>query len=427
MASRTASGGSPPPPDALIVPETWFASGSARSRSTSSTRRRRCWCPSRSSSRAAPARLRAGQRPARGAVARPGGVPTQPSSRRACARAVGPGLRRAGSPTVDLDQRRRRRPMPPSDQRSCWSPSSAWTLRQDPTIARLRVTIDGEPVTARRARRSSASTTAHAYAPYVAGPTRSCSACTTGGWSAAARRTWRPVDRPVRPGGLRPALGRRPTSRAEQVAGVSTRAARAVRGPGRATSEPDAVSADRHRRPTCCARRGTSATGCGMVDRRPDGCGRRATCATGPDARSSTCPASAAQDVKTFLVSRDGSRLVAVVRRDDRERPIVVSRILHGRRRPGGAAPRPPVDVTAPETAGCRSGTSPGARPTSIVVLHPPVTRALFQVRTRPSTGPRRRRRPVGDHRRAGLGPGRLAGPGRARLRRRRPPTTAPA
>jgi hypothetical protein len=87
------------------------------------------------------------------------------------------------------------------------------------------------------------------------------------------------------------------------------------------------------------------------------------------------------QDVKSFLVSRDGSRFVAVLRGANEDR-IVVSRLLQDPEgRVVGALPARKVDVE--DGTGRRIRDITWRSPTSIVVLHPIGTQSgLFQVRS---------------------------------------------
>ncbi len=68
------------------------------------------------------------------------------------------------------------------------------------------------------------------------------------------------------------------------------------------------------------------------------------------------------EDVKDFLVSRDGSRLIAVIRENAEEDSIVVSRILTHAVRARWSVPSQPRTSPTPTTWTARSGTSPGAR-----------------------------------------------------------------
>ena len=96
--------------------------------------------------------------------------------------------------------------------------------------------------------------------------------------------------------------------------------------------------------------------------------------------RTLDVPGISGADVKDFLVSRDGSRLVAVLRSDGQNDAIVVSRILtSGDGRVVRALPA--VNVTAPDDLDGQIRDIAWRSPTSIIVLHP-VSRSLFQVRS---------------------------------------------
>jgi hypothetical protein len=115
-----------------------------------------------------------------------------------------------------------------------------------------------------------------------------------------------------------------------------------------------------------------------MVDRRADGAvvsylreGQTETI----DIRGVT-----GKDVKLFLVSRDGSRFVAVIRGDS-EDTVVVSRLLQDAEgRVVGALPARKVDVE--DGRGLKIRDITWLSPTSIVVLHPIDAPQLFQVRS---------------------------------------------
>jgi hypothetical protein len=115
-----------------------------------------------------------------------------------------------------------------------------------------------------------------------------------------------------------------------------------------------------------------------MVDRRADG----AVVSTRRDGevREVDVPGVTGQAVKSFLVSRDGSRLVAVIRKNEKEDSVVVSRLLQTPEGEFDKALRArQVDVE--EGLGLRIRDIAWLTPTSIVVLHPRGPN-LFQVRT---------------------------------------------
>jgi hypothetical protein len=86
------------------------------------------------------------------------------------------------------------------------------------------------------------------------------------------------------------------------------------------------------------------------------------------------------QDVKHFLVSRDGSRLIAVIRQGAEYDSIVVSRILTTG--DGQVAQALAADeITDPTKPEGQIRDIAWRSPTSLAVLHP-VSRELFQIRT---------------------------------------------
>jgi len=95
--------------------------------------------------------------------------------------------------------------------------------------------------------------------------------------------------------------------------------------------------------------------------------------------RTIDVPGVTGQDVKAFLVSRDGSRLVAVVHLGDANDAIVTSRILTT----GDGQVRhalPAADISDPADPGTIRDIA-WRTPTSLVVLHP-LSRELSQVRS---------------------------------------------
>src|SRR6185295_18206558 len=109
------------------------------------------------------------------------------------------------------------------------------------------------------------------------------------------------------------------------------------------------------------------------VDRRPEGAVVEYD--RGSGMRPLDVPGISGQDVKDFLVSRDGSRFVAVVRRDARNDAVVVSRLLTtGDGRVVRALPA--SDVTTPATTEGRIRDIAWRSPTGIVYLQP-VSRRL--------------------------------------------------
>ena len=195
------------------------------------------------------------------------------------------------------------------------------------------------------------------------------------------------VERPVRPGRPGPALDH---ARPERVAaaGVTADGSALLR---RTRARDDRAGRSRRSSPgppTCWSRPGTSATGSGWSTAGRTG----AVVSYLRDGVTEEIDIGGVtgEDVKSFLVSRDGSRFVAVLRErrrgPDRGQPAAA-----GRRGPGGRRPWTPGRWTSRTAAGCRSATSPGV----IADRHrgPPPDR---RPRAVPGADRVRRRRPGG-------------------------------
>ena len=182
-------------------------------------------------------RLDAGQRAARRSVPRAGGHRAQLPAAAAALAGVRARLGRRRGPGRADQRHRRTTPMPAPAEAELLVSQLAWTLRQDPSIERFRVTIGGRPVqlperrdrVQRRARPSSTRRTSPARAA-------SSSACSTGRWSAAVRRT----------------SNRSPDRSAQSDYGLRTVAPDLRAGPGR--------RGDRRAAPRCCSARSRTAT-----------------------------------------------------------------------------------------------------------------------------------------------------------------------
>ncbi len=115
-----------------------------------------------------------------------------------------------------------------------------------------------------------------------------------------------------------------------------------------------------------------------MVDRRPEGA--VVQYARGADVRTLEVEGISGQDVKDFLVSRDGSRIIAVVRQDADNDSIVVSRVLTTG--DGGVVRALPArPVTSAETTEGKIRDI-AWRTTTSIAYSQPVSRRLFQVRS---------------------------------------------
>jgi len=250
----------------------------------------------------------------------------------------------------------------------------AWTLRQDPSVERMRVRVDGTQVTPVGEPEVSVSS-GEAFAPFVAEANTLLFGLADGLMVAGSAQTLAQVGGPFGQAdlGLRsvtPDLG------AAQAAGVSADGTAMYVAPVRdPAGSADLVVAGA----TDLLVPAWDFDGrLWMVDRRATGAlvsylreGRIAEI---------DVPGVSGQDVKSFLVSRDGSRFVAVLQGANEDR-IVVSRLLQD---PDGkvvqALPARQVDVEGGR--GLKIRDIAWLSPTSIVVLHPIDAPRLFQVRS---------------------------------------------
>jgi hypothetical protein len=249
----------------------------------------------------------------------------------------------------------------------------AWTLRQDSSVERLRVRVDGTPVTP--AGQSEVSvTTGEAFAPFVAEANPLLFGLAEGRMVAGGAQNLVAVSGPFG----QTDLGLRSITSdlsASQAAGVTSDGSTMYVGPVRdaAAATPVVTGASDLLVPAW-----DFADRLWMVDRRPDG-------AVVSYLREGLIEEIHIEgvtdgDVKSFLVSRDGSRFVAVVRGAN-EDVIVVSRLRQdGEGRVVDALPARQVDVEG--GLGLKIRDIAWLSPTSIVVLHPIGTPELFQVRS---------------------------------------------
>ncbi len=129
---------------------------------------------------------------------------------------------------------------------------------------------------------------------------------------------------------------------------------------------------------TCSHRRGTRRTGCGWSTGPADGPGSPTSRATRPTVLR--VPGISGRDVTAFLVSRDGSRLVASLRRPGQGDQLVVSRLRHADMgRVTGATRARPITEATEDLQRIRDITWSG--PTDVAVLSV-LTDELSQVRT---------------------------------------------
>ena len=248
----------------------------------------------------------------------------------------------------------------------------AWTLRQDSSVERLSVTVDGESVTPAGQREVSV-TTGEGFAPFVANAKTLLYGLADGLMVAGGAKNLAQVSGPFGQVdlGLRSIT---PNLDASLAAGV--------------TDDGGTLYVEPVREPAEASPLVTGATDLlvpawdfsdrlWMVDRRPDGAVvtyLREGQIEEIDIRGITD-----HDVKSFLVSRDGSRFVAVLRGDNEDK-IVVSRLLQDAEgRVVGALEARQVDVEGGRGLKIRDIT--WRSPTSIVVLHR-IDARLFQVRS---------------------------------------------
>ena len=248
----------------------------------------------------------------------------------------------------------------------------AWTLRQDPSIERLRVSIGGTPVEVAGQTEFSVDQ-GDRYAPYVADASTLLYGLEDGLVVGGSAQSLDPVTGPFgeQAYGLRSVSLDMP---AEQAAGVSSDGTSLLVGP--VGTEGSGVEQLLSGATDLLDPAWDFSGRLWIVDRREDGA--RVKFTQGGRMRSLKVPGISGRDVRLMLVSRDGSRLVAVVRgrRDD---TILVSRLLSdGRGDVVGALPA--VEVSEPGGRSLRIRDIAWRSPTSIVVLHE-VSDHLFQVR----------------------------------------------
>lgn len=251
----------------------------------------------------------------------------------------------------------------------------AWTLRQDPSVERVRVRVDGTWVTPAGQREVSVST-GEVFAPFVAEASSLLFGLADGLMVAGSAQTLAQVSGPFGQTdlGLRSVT---PDLAASQVAGVSGDGSAMyvvpVRDAAAGPLTPVVSGAGDLLVPAW-----DFAGRLWMVDGRPDG----AVVSYLREGRLEEIDVQgiSGQDVKSFLVSRDGSRLVAVLHGANEDR-IVVSRLLQDDDgKVVRALPARQVDVEGGR--GLKIRDIAWLSPTSIVVLHPIDAPRLFQVRS---------------------------------------------
>jgi hypothetical protein len=248
----------------------------------------------------------------------------------------------------------------------------AWTLRQDPSVERLSVRVDGESVTP-AGQTVVPVTTGEAFAPFVADANKLLYGLAEGRMVAGPAQDMASVGGPFGQTdlGLRSIT---PDLSASQAAGVSSGGSVMYVGPVRETAEavPIVTGATDLLVPAW-----DFGNRLWMVDRRADG----AVVSYLREGRIEEIDIEGitGQDVKSFLVSRDGSRFVAVLRGTS-EDLIVVSRLRQDAEgRVEDALEARQVDVEGGR--GLKIRDIAWLSPTSIVVLHP-IDSSLFLVRS---------------------------------------------
>ena len=363
--------------------------GTDGSRSTSSTPPPRSWSPSRCSCRAAtsspPRWCAACSTPA---VRRCAGRHPHASSRRAPRSAS-----RCRSPAPASP----RSPSPATPTRSTRTTAErmlaqlVWTLRQEPRIRAVQLTIGGRPISCPAAPRRSASTSASAYDPNGVPATSDLFALDRGRVVSGAIGAL--------PATLGP-LGQQDGSASARSASAST----ASRVAGGHRRRHGACSSRRPRRPTgrrrpwspgpstCAARAGTTATASGCST--ATAAGARVIRRRRSAPREVAVPGLTGRDVTELLVSRDGSRAGRRRARPQggpcRRQPDPARR---GRR--ACSAFTRPRSLPGPPRATRGSATSAGARRPTVSVLQRHHTTSSPRCARSRSTGSRASSRPA--------------------------------
>lgn len=280
----------------------------------------------------------------------------------------------SGVAQVDLTSDTGDAPLPSPEQIDLLVSQLAWTLRQDPAIGRFRVTIDGQPVQLAGENSEFSVDHGHAYAPYVAGSSTLIFGLRDGRMVGGSPQNLETVSGPFGSGGY---LLRTVSAdlRADRVAGVSSNGTTLWVGPVKDTgSAPTAVitTGEDLLRPAW-----DYSGRLWEVDRRQGGA--VVSYLRDGEMKDIHVPGISGEDVKDFLVSRDGSRILAVVRAGPGRDVILASRILTGG---DGQVTRADAadDVTPAGDADVVFRDIVWRSPTSIVVLRP-VTRQLFLAR----------------------------------------------
>jgi hypothetical protein len=280
----------------------------------------------------------------------------------------------SGVAQIDLTSDTNQSPMPSPEQSELLVSQLAWTLQQDPTISKFTVTIDGRPVQLPGETEFTVEH-GHQYAPYVAGSSTQLFGLQAGLMVGGSAQNLAVVPGPFGQADyqLRTVSA---DLRAEQAAGVSSDGTTLWLAPAKDTGEQP---------------RQLTTTGENLLPPTWDFRGRlwevdrRSTGAVVYFVRNDKMvpldvPGISGEDVKHFLVSRDGSRLVAVLRVSAEQDSIVVSRIVTNG---AGQVEQALVaqNISDPVTPEGRVRDITWRSPTSLAVLRP-LSRDLLQVRS---------------------------------------------
>jgi hypothetical protein len=281
-----------------------------------------------------------------------------------------------GVARVDLISDTEAATVPSPEQVELLASQLAWTLGQDPKIARFTVTIDGRPVQLSDEPEFDIEH-GHEYAPYVAGSSTQLFGLQNGLMVGGSPQNLQRVTGPFGQAdwGLRSLAT---DLRAEEVAGVSDTGGSLLVAPVKDNgSQPRELISDGED----LLRPAWDFSGrLWAVDRRETGAVVHYVNSETDEVRTLAVDGISGENVKSFLVSRDGSRLIAVIRENAEEDSIVVSRIITtGDGQVVDALPA--QSMTDPAGSDGQIRDVAWRSPTSIAVLQP-VTQDLFQVRS---------------------------------------------
>ncbi|WP_298508949.1 LpqB family beta-propeller domain-containing protein [uncultured Nocardioides sp.] len=288
-------------------------------------------------------------------------------------RSISVPVSQGGVAEVDLTSDAGDVPLPTPEQADLLVSQLAWTLAQDASIARFRVSIDGRQILLPGQSAEFSVEHGHEYAPYVAGSSTLLFGVRSGVMVGGSPQNLQTVTGPFGSGDY--ALGSVSVDlRADQAAAVSQDghalwvapvkdnggSALKLKGNGENLLRPAWDFSGR----------------LWEVDRRASGA--EVMYRRGDQMRTLEVPGISGEDVKDFLVSRDGSRLIAVIRESAESDRMVVSRILTtGDHQVVGALA---AETITPEDAAGPIRDVSWRTPTSVAMLYP-TTRTLFQVR----------------------------------------------